>query len=1022
MRSIRARRATRIWQRLATVGLAVAVVAAQLAVGSGPARAATGTTGSVTETPTEVQLVNFVDLEVNEVQSVSNDAGGGTFTLKFDDSAPTPPLRYDAELADMDEVQTLYNNASSGIFTVTFDGQGPTTAIDYNASAATVEAALEGLTNVNDVAVSGTGVLADPWVITFLDPGSQDVPEITTDDTGLGGATSTIATQTEGNLSLETALESLTGIGDVSVTGAGTAGDPWLVTFLDPQAVDVPALVADDTNLTPGGSTTTITQETAAMSAPIDPTGVTYRTDVGSLVISDSEIEEEPDIYDGVNLWQMSPTAPPAIEEVGTTWPSPLSPTPQDNNEPNGLAYNPADNGHLYVANDNRDVIRDRQPGPDGIFGTGDDPAITEVAIADLGLGDPDFDPEDVAWDSTDNEIFIAGGPSNKILAISPGPDGVLGEPAGSAGSSLDDDDVVGTPIDLSGFVSEMEGIGYRASSDTLLVTSQIGGRKVFEVTKDGRLIRTIDIGDMTLPGDVVMAPASSGGGDSMYVVDRVVDNNRADPTLRDGQMREFDVAFDNLAPFVDAGPNYSIALSDPLTITGDTYDDNQPSTDPPTVTWSKVSGPGDVTFGSPNALETTVSFSTFGGSENPYVLQLESTDGVETSTDTMQVLVFADAPTNMAPTVLAGSDQTVTLPDTASLDGSVSDDGLPNPPGSLTTTWSKVSGPGTVTFGDANVVDTTAAFSEAGAYVLELTANDSELQTSDTVNITVNPANQAPNVSAGPDQTITLPDSAQLNGSVTDDGLPDPPGDFTAVWSKVSGPGTVTFGDHFVVDTTAGFSAAGTYVLKLTATDGELSASDLVQITVEPEAVSGTTDTFVDDNSSIFESDIEWLAAEGITKGCNPPVNDHYCPNDFVTRGQMAAFLVRAFGYTDDGGGNKFVDDNTSVFEGDIDRLATAGVTKGCNPPVNDHYCPNDFVTRGQMAAFLVRAFGYTDDGGGNKFVDDNTSVFEGDIDRLATAGVTKGCNPPVNDHYCPNDFVTRGQMAAFLHRAFTG
>jgi S-layer homology domain len=75
--------------------------------------------------------------------------------------------------------------------------------------------------------------------------------------------------------------------------------------------------------------------------------------------------------------------------------------------------------------------------------------------------------------------------------------------------------------------------------------------------------------------------------------------------------------------------------------------------------------------------------------------------------------------------------------------------------------------------------------------------------------------------------------------------------------------------------------------------------------------------------------------------------------------------------------------------------------------------------VTRGQMAAFLVRALGYTADGGGNLFTDDDTSIFESDIDKLATAGVTRGCNPPTNDEFCPNQFVTRGQMAAFLYRA---
>ena len=58
-------------------------------------------------------------------------------------------------------------------------------------------------------------------------------------------------------------------------------------------------------------------------------------------------------------------------------------------------------------------------------------------------------------------------------------------------------------------------------------------------------------------------------------------------------------------------------------------------------------------------------------------------------------------------------------------------------------------------------------------------------------------------------------------------------------------------------------------------------------------------------------------------------------------------------------------------------------------------------------------------DDGRGNLFVDDDTSVFELDIDRLGTAGVTRGCDPPDNDRFCPNGYVTRGQMAAFLHRA---
>jgi uncharacterized repeat protein (TIGR02543 family) len=184
-----------------------------------------------------------------------------------------------------------------------------------------------------------------------------------------------------------------------------------------------------------------------------------------------------------------------------------------------------------------------------------------------------------------------------------------------------------------------------------------------------------------------------------------------------------------------------------------------------------------------------------------------------------------------------AGTDQTITLPASASLDGTVTDDGLPNPPAAFTTTWSKFSGPGTVTFGDASQIDTTASFSAEGTYVLRLTANDSLLSSSDDVTITVNATavNQAPIVDAGSDQTIMLPAGATLDATVTDDGLPNPPASFTTTWSKFSGPGTVTFGDASQIDTTASFSLSGTYVLRLTADDSALNTSDDVTVTVNP-------------------------------------------------------------------------------------------------------------------------------------------------------------------------------------------
>jgi hypothetical protein len=132
-----------------------------------------------------------------------------------------------------------------------------------------------------------------------------------------------------------------------------------------------------------------------------------------------------------------------------------------------------------------------------------------------------------------------------------------------------------------------------------------------------------------------------------------------------------------------------------------------------------------------------------------------------------------------------------------------------------------------------------------------------------------------------------------------------------------------------------------------------------------------------------------------------------------------MAAFLTRALDLPA-GTRDAFTDDNTSVFQADIDALAASGITKGCNPPDNDMYCPEETVTRGQMAAFLTRALDLPA-GTPDAFTDDNTSVFQADIEALAASGITKGCNPPDNDMYCPNNPVTRGQMAAFLYRALT-
>ena len=196
----------------------------------------------------------------------------------------------------------------------------------------------------------------------------------------------------------------------------------------------------------------------------------------------------------------------------------------------------------------------------------------------------------------------------------------------------------------------------------------------------------------------------------------------------------------------------------------------------------------------------------------------------------------------NAAPAVNAGADQTITLPAAASLVGGRDRRRAAGPAGGADVRVEQAVGAGD---GDASAaatdVATSASFSAAGVYVLRLTVSDGALSASDDVQVTVNaaPVNQAPVVNAGNDQTITLPASASLSGGATDDGLPNPPGSLTFAWSKLSGPGTVTFGNAALAVTTASFSVDGVYVLRLTVSDGALSASDDVQVTVQPAGIA---------------------------------------------------------------------------------------------------------------------------------------------------------------------------------------
>jgi hypothetical protein len=199
----------------------------------------------------------------------------------------------------------------------------------------------------------------------------------------------------------------------------------------------------------------------------------------------------------------------------------------------------------------------------------------------------------------------------------------------------------------------------------------------------------------------------------------------------------------------------------------------------------------------------------------------------------------------NHAPSVSAGASYAVTLPVASVYLGvTSSDDGLPA--GISTYQWTQVSGPAAAAFGAPTSSSTSATFAAPGVYDLRLTASDGQLSSTSDFSVTVNApaANAPPVVTVGPNQTITLPSGVTLTGTVTDDGLPAG-SSLTTTWSVTSGPGPVTFGTPTSPATTATFSEGGIYVLRLTASDGVLTAQGDVAVTVQASGpLAGAPDT----------------------------------------------------------------------------------------------------------------------------------------------------------------------------------
>lgn len=197
-------------------------------------------------------------------------------------------------------------------------------------------------------------------------------------------------------------------------------------------------------------------------------------------------------------------------------------------------------------------------------------------------------------------------------------------------------------------------------------------------------------------------------------------------------------------------------------------------------------------------------------------------------------IMFKSTGPVNQPPVVNAGTNQTITLPNTGTnLSGSATDaDGTV-----AGVQWTQVSGPNTAIIASATSSTTAISGLVQGIYIFKLTATDNlGAQGTGQVTITVNSAavNQPPVASAGPNQTVTLPTStATLNGS----GSTDPDGSVAAyAWTKVSGPGTQTITGATTVRPTVSGLVAGVYVFQLKVTDNlGASATATTQVTVNP-------------------------------------------------------------------------------------------------------------------------------------------------------------------------------------------
>lgn len=312
--------------------------------------------------------------------------------------------------------------------------------------------------------------------------------------------------------------------------------------------------------------------------------------------------------------------------------------------------------------------------------------------------------------------------------------------------------------------------------------------------------------GMLTFSAPTSLQTSVSASADGVYVV-------RLKATSASGLSAEDDMTltWDTTAPTVNAGQDVVIGVATTLGASV--------GSDAVSISWRKVSGTGNIIFSSTTIAAPLISASADG----VYILELTATDAAgNTRSDQMQFQWLTTVPTvNVGPDLSAKS--IVSVSPTAS--------------GATSYAWTKVSGPGTITFSAVAAKNTSITASADGTYVIKLTASNAQgVSANDTLTLIWDTV--PPSVNAGLDRSANL--AITQTGTAT--------GATTYAWTKVSGTGTVTFGSPSTLATTISASADGAYTLRLTATDaaGNAASDDMVLTwdTTAPNSVTAFTAT----------------------------------------------------------------------------------------------------------------------------------------------------------------------------------